>query len=304
MSGHDSKRIRLSNGLFSSVGILALLLAFSVITPCVASNGSGSLDILLTNDDGWDAVGIQTLKEALEAAGHNVTLVAPDSNLSGSSTSVTFDLITVTQHDSNEYHADATPATCVFLGLTAILEEPPDLVVSGTNWGSNAGLFTPMSGTVGAATAAILSGVPSMAVSTAVADGMDPEIHFQNVAEFAVRLIGHLQSKPGSLAAADGLLPAGVGLKVGYPPLAPEDVKGVKLSVQGKGAPATLVYIEIAPGLFIPHGDPPPEVEEVKDADITGLQDGFITIVPIDGDYPAGPQDLNKLQSVVNGLSP
>ncbi len=76
-----------------------------------------------------------------------------------------------------------------------------------------------------------------------------------------------LESKPGLLKKEPGLLPAGIALNVNYPTLAPEDVEGVKLTVQGQASSASLEFTEIAPGLFIPSVGPGDGGEDVKRSD-------------------------------------
>jgi 5'-nucleotidase len=286
-----------------------VLLAMALLSLLPATALAEGLDILLTNDDGWDATGIQTMKDALEAAGHNVVLVAPLTNQSGQSAALTLALVSVIQQSANEFAVDGSPATCVLLALSAILAEPPDLIVSGTNDGANIGNTTSFSGTVGAATAGIIAEIPSLAFSTdpPTDDPTDPAFqqHFVNVADFAARLIAHLQTTPGSLNASRGLLPRRLGLNVNYPPLTPAEVQGIQLSVQGRVSTLNLVYVEVAPGLFVPAlGPAPPAEPDVKDSDVDGFEEGFITIVPIDADYTARPGERNPLESVVNGLTP
>jgi len=283
--------------------LVLLLLVLAV--PFSHAAQPGPLNILLTNDDGWDAVGIQTLKAALEAAGHNVTLVAPSENRSGSGASLTLGPVPVNQQSANEYAVDGTPATCVFLGISGILGQRPDLVVAGTNKGKNIGPELPFSGTVGAAVAALRAGLPAVAVSTdpPVDDETDPVFiqHFQNVAAFTVRLITRLQtSNPDP-----GLLPRRTALSVNYPPLLPQQVQGVTVRVQGQAAPGLLTYQEIVPGVFIPSvGPPPPGQQEVRGADGPAFEAGYVTIVPIDGDYTANGSVLLTMAFVLIGLQP
>ncbi len=249
---------------------------------------AAALDILLTNDDGWDSIGIQTMKTRLEADGHSVTLVAPSTNRSGSSASLVFDVVAVTQESANEYSVDGTPATCVLLGLSALMPQPADLVVSGTNHGANLGTATPFSGTVGATIAAISSAggrVPALAFSTdaPVDPGTEPEFteHFQNVADFAVVLIDLLE------AGSPDLLPRNLALSVNYPPLAPADISGVTVNAQARSSNGQIVYVEAAPGLYVPDTEGAPPEPEVSQSDRESYDAGFITIVPIDGDYTA-----------------
>lgn len=283
-----------------------------------------ALDILLTNDDGYSAVGIQTLKAALQAAGHNVTLVAPYGERSGSSAAINLAPVVPVQvgpQDFALYALDelisgdrvpvpATPATCVLFGLSVTLGGvDPDLVVSGTNVGANVGTATPFSGTVGGTTAGLSGGVPSIAFSSDPpdVDESDPAFaqHFANVAAFAVALIAHLESKPGALSNEPGLLPPGIALNVNYPTLAPEDVKGVKLTVQGQATSVSLVFVPIGGGVYIPAVGPATGDEpDVKDSDTQALADGYITVTPISPDLTATPAGRARFQSVLAGLEP
>ncbi len=286
--------------------VIGLMLALPLTEASVAiAADPAPLKILLTNDDGWDAVGIQTMKDALTAAGHDVTLVAPASNRSGSSAALTLDFVNVTQQSTNEYAVDGSPATCALLGLSAILDEPADLLVSGTNKGANVGPSTPFSGTVGATIAAIsdVGGrVPAIAFSTKppVDDEEDPAFteHFENVAAFAVGLIAHLQSTPGPL------LPKRLALNVNYPSLSPEEILGVTINVSGLASDFQLTYAPIAPGsdVFIPVAVPAPFENEVPLSDKLGLEAGFITIVPIDGDYSVALSTSKTVKSLLRGF--
>jgi 5'-nucleotidase len=281
-----------------------------------------ALDILLTNDDGFSAIGIQTLKAALVAAGHNVTLVAPFGERSGSSAAINlapvmpvqvgaqdYGLIVLDELVSGERDAlPATPATCVLFGLSVTLGGvDPDLVVSGTNVGANVGTATPFSGTVGGATAGITAGLPAIAFSSDPpdVDEEDPafEAHYANAAAFAVSLIAHLESKPGALSKEPALLPAGIGLNVNYPTLAPEEVKGVKLSVQGQASSASLVFVPIGGDVFIPAVGPGEGGDDVKDSDTAALAAGYVTITPINTDMTAPPNQGERLNSIVSGLN-
>ena len=127
------------------------------------------MHILLTNDDGIFAPGIRELSKAAVAAGHRVTIFAPDSQRSAASHAISltrplkvervpFDGITA-------YSVNGTPADCAKLGLYLMRDDLPDIVLSGINKGSNRGAAIIYSGTVGAATEASICGVPAVAVS-------------------------------------------------------------------------------------------------------------------------------------------
>ncbi|QNA91113.1 5'/3'-nucleotidase SurE [Massilia sp. Dwa41.01b] len=121
--------------------------------------------ILISNDDGYLAPGIKALADALAGVA-DITVVAPDSNRSGASNSLTLDRpLSVTKAANGFYFVNGTPTDCVHIALTALLDAPPDLVVSGINNGQNMGDDTLYSGTVAAATEAFLFGIPAIAFS-------------------------------------------------------------------------------------------------------------------------------------------
>ncbi|MGZ5819207.1 MAG: 5'/3'-nucleotidase SurE [Burkholderiaceae bacterium] len=121
--------------------------------------------ILISNDDGYLAPGIIALAEAL-ASFAEIVVVAPDSNRSGSSNSLTLDRPLSVQRATNGfYFVNGTPSDCVHVALTGLLTYKPDLVVSGINQGQNMGDDTLYSGTVAAATEGYLFGIPAIAFS-------------------------------------------------------------------------------------------------------------------------------------------
>jgi 5'-nucleotidase len=123
------------------------------------------MNILISNDDGYLAPGIRALADAMSAIA-NITVVAPDSNRSGSSNSLTLDRpLRVMRSADGFYSVNGTPSDCVHVALTGILDFRPDLVVSGINQGQNMGDDTLYSGTVAAATEAFLFGIPAIAFS-------------------------------------------------------------------------------------------------------------------------------------------
>ncbi|GAB3472766.1 5'/3'-nucleotidase SurE [Massilia terrae] len=121
--------------------------------------------ILISNDDGYLAPGIDALAEALAAVA-DITVVAPDSNRSGASNSLSLDRpLSVSKAANGFYFVNGTPTDCVHVALTGMLDFRPDLVVSGINNGQNMGDDTLYSGTVAAATEAYLFGIPAIAFS-------------------------------------------------------------------------------------------------------------------------------------------
>ena len=135
-----------------------------------------TLDILVSNDDGFDAEGIDAVVEALIALPDtNVTVVAPAENQSGSGGNTTPGELTATEEETlSGYPVTAVqgfPADAVNYGLENVVEEPPDVVITGLNEGQNMGPIIDASGTVGAARAAAAQGIPALATS----QGIDSE---------------------------------------------------------------------------------------------------------------------------------
>jgi 5'-nucleotidase len=123
--------------------------------------------ILISNDDGYLAPGINALADALAAVA-DIVVVAPDSNRSGASNSLSLDRpLSVQQASNGFYFVNGTPTDCVHVALTGMLDYRPDLVVSGINNGPNMGDDTLYSGTVAAATEGYLFGIPAIAFSQA-----------------------------------------------------------------------------------------------------------------------------------------
>jgi 5'-nucleotidase len=148
--------------------------------------------ILVSNDDGYFSPGIALLAERLAALGE-VTVVAPERDRSGASNSLTLDRPLMVRQAGNGFrYVNGTPTDCVHLALTGLLDAPPDVVVSGINFGANMGDDTIYSGTVAAATEGYLFGLPSIAVSLASKEGK----HFESAAAVAVQLVQRFGRAP------------------------------------------------------------------------------------------------------------
>ena len=165
-------------------------------TPTTTAAEPENLRILVTNDDGYDAEGIDVLVEALRALPNvEITVVAPATNRSGTGSQTTPGAVTATQQETTSgYQAtavDGFPADAVVIGLSQVLSEPPDLVVAGINQGQNLGPLAAISGTVGAAKAAAAAGIPALAVSQGLADMPD----YQSAAGLIVEYLGDRQTR-------------------------------------------------------------------------------------------------------------
>ena len=159
------------------------------------------MNIVLTNDDGFDAPGLRAAFCALRELG-TVHVVAPKTERSACSHAITLRrpiMVHPTKLDGlgTVLAVDGTPADCVRLAIAAIIDQPVDLVVSGINAGANAGVDTYYSGTVAGAREAALLGVPAVAVSQAIRSGV--EIDWAAAADLTAHLVRELcnESLPG-----------------------------------------------------------------------------------------------------------
>ena len=150
------------------------------------------MKILVSNDDGYHAPGIVALVKELEKE-HEVVVIAPDRDRSGASNSLTLDSPIRASVTSNGFtRVDGTPTDCVHLGITGLLEEEPDMVVSGINAGANLGDDVLYSGTVAAAMEGRFLGLPAIAISMT---SQQPE-HFTTGAKIALQMVNKVAKNP------------------------------------------------------------------------------------------------------------
>jgi 5'-nucleotidase len=179
---------------------------------------------LLTNDDGIYAQGLASIKQALEEIGE-VMVIAPVTEQSavGHAITISDPLKVIPIHRSGQFYGygiTGSPADCVKLGVSCIMDQPPDVVVSGINRGENVGINVLYSGTVSAATEALILGYTGIALS--VDNYLDPDYRAASI--FGSRLASTLASRP---------LPAPVALNVNCPSGPISEVRGVRITRQG-----------------------------------------------------------------------
>ena len=190
--------------------------------------------ILLSNDDGYFAPGIAILAEALAHLGE-ITVVAPERDRSGASNSLTLDRpLSVRESGNGFLFVNGTPTDCVHLAVTGLLEDLPDMIVSGINLGANMGDDTIYSGTVAAATEGYLLGIPSLAVSLTSKAGR----HYATAARVTSELVERFQRRPP---------PEPVLLNVNVPDIAYEALKGFEVTRLGKRHKAEPVIKTVNP---------------------------------------------------------
>jgi len=230
--------------------------------------------ILVTNDDGIAAPGIDYLATALQKIGE-VVVVAPDSEKSAVGHAITLsDPIRVTDYNKNGvwrgYAVSGTPADCVKIAVGAVLERRPDLVVSGINLGSNAGINVIYSGTVSAATEGTILGIPSIAVSLTTYT----EPFFETAADFAIKM-AHIVLEKG--------LPERTLLNINVPNVPPAEIRGVRITRQGMANFAELFDRRVDPRnrVYYWMDGKKAELAEGDDVDDVVIRENLISITPI-----------------------
>ena len=229
---------------------------------------------LLTNDDGIYAKGIEALYLALNEE-HDVTVVAPETEQSAVGHAITWlhplRITTVRRNGAFfGYALDGTPADCVKIALTELMNPPPDVVISGINMGANVGVNVIYSGTVSAATEAAVFGVPSVAMSI---DSFETE-DFSAATAFIRRLLPLIE-KFG--------LPQGVSLNVNIPNVPASGVRGVRVTHQGimkcvesydrRIDPRNHAYYWLRNAAII--------TDENPEADSVAIAENYISVTPI-----------------------
>ncbi|HEY3177444.1 MAG TPA: 5'/3'-nucleotidase SurE [Casimicrobiaceae bacterium] len=176
--------------------------------------------ILLSNDDGYFAPGLEQLAAAL-APRAEITVVAPERDRSGASNSLTLDRpLSVRRAPNGFLFVNGTPTDCVHLAVTGLLDQLPDMVISGINLGANMGDDTIYSGTVAAATEGYLLGIPSIAISLA----SKAASHFETATQIAIDLVErHARQTAGPWL-----------LNVNVPDVPRRDINGIKITRLGR----------------------------------------------------------------------
>ncbi len=239
--------------------------------------------ILVTNDDGIFSEGLTLLAKALGAIGE-VTVVAPASEQSASAHSLTLTRpLRLRTIDERHYAVDGTPTDCVVIGLAKIMaENPPDIVVSGINYGANIGDDVTYSGTVAGAIEASVFGLPGIAVSLATRSNFD----FTHAAEFAAKVTAKVLREG---------LPKGILLNVNVPP---GEIRGVQWATQGSKSARSLIHEGIDPRgrPYMWIGEHQIVWQEDPTSDYAAIKNGFVAITPLRADLTSY-QTLEQLRS-------
>jgi 5'-nucleotidase len=242
--------------------------------------------VLLTNDDGITATGLNVLRRALlEVPGVELAVIAPDSNRSATARSITFsEDLTVEEVEFGDgttgFATSGTPVDCVRFAALGLIEFEPELIVSGINHGANLGDDITYSGTVAAAFEGIMLSLPAIAVSQQLGGDMD----FEQAAAFVARLVEELEKVP---------MPEGTLLNVNAPP---REARGVRACRLGKRIyEDRMEEVGETDGrrrYRIYTGEPTYEREE--GTDLAAIADGYISVTPLHFDLTdeAGIEEL------------
>lgn len=242
------------------------------------------MQILLTNDDGFFASGLQTLFDVLsKSSGNTVSIVAPDSQRSASGHALTlFDPLFVTEHSllgsGHGYAVRGTPSDCVKLAIEGAIVTKPDLVVSGINQGPNLGTDVFYSGTVAAAMEGVLAGIPAISASLASFDVAD----FKPAAEWLAGFIQRIDTR----------FPTGL-ININFPGLPRDTWQGVRVARLSR-----VRYENVFESRLDPHGrryfwqGGTLAPESAQDTDLAGIHAGYVTVTPMHSDLT----DYEKLE--------
>ena len=231
------------------------------------------MKILISNDDGYQARGIQCLAVALAEHGE-IDVVAPERDRSGASNSLTLNQpLRPRVADNGFIYVDGTPTDCVHLAITGLLQEEPDIVVSGINAGANLGDDVIYSGTVAAAMEGRFLGLPAIAVSL-VCDGSN---HYETAAGVVTALLEQMESSP---------MPADTILNINVPDVPLTRLKGLEVTRLGHRHKAEPVIRSVDPrGESIYWVGPPGgEQDAGRGTDFHAVRSGYASVTPMQVD--------------------
>jgi len=226
--------------------------------------------ILLSNDDGYFAPGLAALAEVLAGLGE-IVVVAPEQNRSGASNSLTLDRPLFLKQAASGFHfVNGTPTDCVHLAVTGMLDQLPDIIVSGINLGANMGDDTIYSGTVAAATEGYLLGIPSIAISLTSFEGN----HFATAGQVARDLVERFIRNP---------VKEPVLLNVNVPDIPHADIKGMEVTRLGRRHKAEAVVKMLSPRNETVYwvGAAGAAADAGPGTDFGAVDRGFVSITPL-----------------------
>jgi 5'-nucleotidase len=253
--------------------VLCVQQRLSLRCTSLGESDAARMEILISNDDGYQSTGIRVLADALGKIA-NVTVVAPDRDRSGASNSLTLDApVRATRAENGFTCVDGTPTDCVHLAITGLLDKEPDMVVAGINAGANLGDDVLYSGTVAAAMEGRFLGLPAIAISLA---SHNP-VHYETAAHVAVELVERMLSRS---------LPADTILNVNVPDVPLDQLAGMQVTRLGHRHKSEPVVPMLDPRGRTVYwvGPAGPEQDAGPGTDFHAVRTGHVSLTPIDVD--------------------
>jgi len=249
------------------------------------------LRILLANDDGIHAPGLEALIKIAKHLTNDIWVVAPDQDHSGAGHSLTLkNPLRIRQVTRRKFAVNGTPTDCIVLALKHLMMDGlPDLILSGVNRGENLAEDVTYSGTVAAAMEGTLLGVPSIALSQCYASGHP--VKWATALDHAPILIEKVFQSG---------IPRDVLININFPDVMSTSVKGIEVVRQGKRTPFASVIKRVDPreSAYYWLGAIPEMTTQDKDTDMMAIQNHFISVTPLHLDL-THYETLKKLQKVL-----
>ncbi|WP_309622225.1 5'/3'-nucleotidase SurE [Novosphingobium sp.] len=233
--------------------------------------------ILLTNDDGIHAPGLEVLEKLARQFSDDIWIVAPAEEQSGAGHSLTLNRpVRLRQYDERRFAVSGTPTDAVMMALRKVLPGKPDLILSGVNRGANLGDDVTYSGTVSAAIEGALAGIPSIALSQVYAkEGMGDDVPFAAAEAWGAKVLARLLDAPFAPRTL---------VNVNFPALPAHDVHGIRVVRQG--------FHDYARGSLVEGTDPRGYqyywfglhgIEQTPGhaSDLEAIQDGYVSVTPL-----------------------
>ena len=242
--------------------------------------------ILITNDDGIHAEGLDVCEKIARAISSDVWIVAPEFDQSGVAHSLTLnDPLRLRQVEERRYAVRGTPTDCIIMGARHVLKDKaPDLVLSGVNRGRNAGEDVIYSGTIAGAMEAAVLGIPALALSQSYKSRSGQPPYWETSLKFAPDIIRRVL--------AEGI-PRDVLININFPDCPPHGVKGIAVTAQGRRRQERLHIDERTDG----RGNPyywigyvrQPLVKAADGTDLAALDEGCVAVTPLKLDMTDDP---------------